>query len=1036
MQNEKIYIERIQRWIDQLGKTVYSQNTPLKAEFIYHPDSPIPYSEIDNYSWREISVNEKWADLWGCGWFRFRGQIPKVMTGAFVGAWIDVQGEACVFKNSTPNQGLTNKIDWNLQAGKYFIPLFPKALENESVELLLEVGANGLFGEDKKEYKLEKADIVVYDKMAYKLWMDVRTLFSLYEALPTGKTRKKRILYGLNQACNNYKEGANKEKCLDLTAELLSLPAEPSSLSAWSVGHAHIDVAWLWPVRETKRKCGRTFATALRFIDEYPKYIFGASQAQLYQFVKEDYPELYEEIKDKVKAGQWECQGATWVEMDTNLPSGESLIRQCIYGKRFFKEEFAQNIEFLWLPDCFGYTGSLPQILKKSNVDTFISQKLSWNDTNLFPHHTYRWQGIDGSEVLCHFLPTNDYNFSNLPKSFIESENRFSQADISNDFLNLYGIGDGGGGPSKEHIELGLRQQNLEGVPKFKFAKAVDFIEQIKQLDKEKLPVWKGELYFELHRGTYTTQAKMKKYNRQLENKMQFIEFLSVLTKKNINPDLQIIWKDILLNQFHDIIPGSSIGWVYKDAYELSEKNLNRLDLLQNNLISEIFEKETKSINLLLVNSLSHKRREVFEFKSDKIMLAYDIAGQRLPSYFANNTVYFMAEVPANGYTSVCLKNVDEKIYSDILKTEYLNDETVMICSEFYGADVVLIPDNQAVMENDLFIIEFNEFGEIFAIKDKSNGKQILKSPANSFKLWEDKPNNWGAWDINHFYRETEAELPELLERNILLDTPLKKTIYQKLSIGRSEIRQEISIFKNSLLIEIKNQVDWNERHKMLRVSAMPDLKAFNAVSEIQFGLVDRPTHKNTSWDYAKFEVLAHTFIDLSEGDRGFAILNDCKYGHSVQDDSLEINLLRSPEDVDKEADLGQHSFTFAYYPHNQSLRESDVIQMAHNLNQKVQVFETDYLPNDIEKSLFNISNNKIIISTVKFAENNDDIILRLYEATGSEQAGVLSLLEKYVNAFECNTLEEQESELSIIKGKIQLTFKPFEIKTIRLCSK
>ena len=1009
MLNEKIYKERIQHWIKRVGDVVYSQPIKLNAEYIYDARNPIPYPEINKHKWQPIKVGEKWADVWGCGWFKFTGKVPSIMKGAFVGAWLDVQGEACLFKDGIPHQGLTNKIDWNLQAGKYFVPLFPISQGNEKIDLLIETGANGLFGEDKKEYKLERADLVVFDQQAYELWMDIRTLFSLWEGLPDNKPRKKKILYGLNQACNLWNDGRDKDACLAITKVLLSLPAQASALTAWSIGHAHIDVAWLWPIRETRRKCARTFSTALRLLEEYPEYVFGASQAQLYQFVKEDYPQLYSEIKEQVKHDKWECQGATWVEMDTNIPSGESLIRQCIYGRRFFKEEFDKEIDFLWLPDCFGYTGSFPQILKKSKIDTFISQKLSWNDTNHFPHHTYLWQGIDGSEVLCHFLPTNDYNFSNLPSSFIESEERYAQADISDDFLNLYGIGDGGGGPSKEHIELGLRQENLEGVPKVKFSPARDFITKIKEIDKEKLPVWEGELYFELHRGTYTTQSLMKKYNRQLELKMQFIEFLSVLTNRNTNDYLRAIWKDILLNQFHDIIPGSSIGWVYDDAHAMSEKNLNKLDLLQHNLISGMLTSDESTNNLIVFNSLSHTRKEVIEFACDKPYQVYD-HDDLLPCLYQNGHLYFELTMPPLGYKTI--KLIPGKVDSAPLYTSNCN------------------------LENGLIKLKLDELGAITSIWDLTRDKEMLESPANSLKLWEDLPNNWGAWDINHFYRETKPQLPTLLERKVVVNNRYKKAIYQRLSIGNSEIKQTISIYRNSTLIKVENTVDWNEKHKMLRVGACPQIKAKNATAEIQFGLVERPTHKNTSWDYAKFEVLAHTFIDVSDNNQGFAILNDCKYGHSVQDNSLEINLLRSPADVHKEADLGTHSFTYAYYPHTNNLENSNVIQQAHALNQKLVLLESDITPQASQISLFSCDNQAIIIQTVKYAESGDDVILRCYESIGSAQLTTLSLPDTYQAAFECNMLEENEAELVIDNYKLKLEFKPFEIKTIKLSKK
>ena len=1007
MLNEKIYIERIQRWIELIGKVVYSQPHKLEAQYIYDAKTPIPWAEISKHQWKPIEVGEKWADVWGCGWFKFTGKVPSIMTNAFVGVWVDVQGEACLFKNGVPYQGLTNKIDWNLQAGKYFVPLFPNSKGNEEIELLLETGANGLFGEDKKTYNLERADIVVFDQQAYDLWLDLRALFSLWEGLPANKPRKKRILHGLNQACNLWQDGRDKEACLAITKKLLSLPAEASALTAWSIGHAHIDVAWLWPLRETRRKCSRTFSTALRYIEEYPDYIFGASQAQLYQFVKEDYPELYEEIKEKVKAGKWECQGATWVESDTNIPSGESLIRQCIYGKRFFKDEFGQEINYLWLPDCFGYTGSLPQILKRSKVDTFISQKLSWNDTNTFPHHTYRWQGIDGSEVLCHFLPTNDYNFSNLPKSFIETENRYAQADISDDFLNLYGIGDGGGGPSKEHIELGLRQQNLEGVPKFKFSPAKEFIAKLRTLDFAEIPLWQGELYFELHRGTYTTQSLMKKHNRMLEQKMQLIEFLSVLTNSNTNKYLRPIWQDILMNQFHDIIPGSSIGWVYEDAKASSEKNLQKLELLEQSLISNLLTETNAHNNLVIFNSLSHERTEVIEYKVEQPVKVF-IKQEELEVEYQNDSIFFTITIPAMGYQQIRLEPASKAIATPLLNSE-------------------------VKLENDLLEVKFGNHGEITSILDKETNRELLADSANVLKLWEDVPNNWGAWDINHFYRETTPELPELIERRFTVKNKFKQSITQRLSIGNSEIIQTISLNHDSAVIEIENNVDWNEKHKMLRVGASPAIKTMNATSEIQFGLLERPTHKNTSWDWAKFEVLAHTFIDVSDNYHGFAVLNNCKYGHSVQDNSIEINLLRSPADVHKEADLGKHNFTYCYYPHKENLQNSDVIQKAHALNQKLVLLESDLVPMQTADSLFELSNDRVILQTVKYAETGDDIILRLYESIGSPQTLELSCKTSYKAAFECNMLEEKEQELKLANNMLKLEFKPFEIKTIRL---
>jgi len=601
MQREKIYIERIKRFSERVKHRQYTCLADLKASFIYDKKVPIPYEKAVKAKYISIKKGEKWGDLWGCAWFRFTGKIPASAKGKEIGAIINVDGEACLWENGSPTLGLTNKIHWYLGSAKEFIPLYKKAKGGEEVKLLLEAGANNLFGAGDDQYKIKKMEIVSVNSNVIKLSYDLDVLISLFETLPEKTPRRNKIIYGLNEACNYWNDEKGIADCLNITAELLSKPANSSAVTAYSIGHAHLDLAWLWPVRETRRKGGRTFATALKLIEEYPDYKFGASQPQLYAWMKDDYPQLYKKVKKSIADGCWEVQGAMWVEPDMNLTGGESLVRQCLYGKKFYKEEFGKDVKDLWLPDVFGYSAALPQILKKCGIDFFMTQKISWNETNTFPHHTFMWEGIDGTRILTHFLPTNDYNLANLPAQMIASEKRYTQSDISDEFLNLYGIGDGGGGPSAHHIEMGLRQQNLEGVPKFKFSFAEEFHKKIDKIPKEKLPLWSGELYLELHRGTYTTQGLIKKHNRLLEQKLHNIEFLGSLVDDFKQSALDEIWKNTLLNQFHDILPGSSINWVYKDANSLSRKNLDKLDKLEEKLLSLLHGKRDKRTDKFVV---------------------------------------------------------------------------------------------------------------------------------------------------------------------------------------------------------------------------------------------------------------------------------------------------------------------------------------------------------------------------------------------------------------------------------------------------
>jgi alpha-mannosidase len=984
MQDEKIYRARITRFSDFIhGKRFYN-SAALTAAYIYHEKNPIPYNEAVTATYKPITVGEEWGKLWGCAWFTFKGMVPDGFAGKEVGALINLSGEGCVWKDGSPWVGITNKIHWNLMAGKYFIPLFDAAEAGQTVDLLIEAGANGLFGSGENDYRLKQAELVCVDRQAWQLDMDVRTLLNLAEALPKNTPRRTKLIRGLNEVCNVYNDGKGIDQCLAITAQLLASPACASSLDAYSIGHAHLDLAWLWPIRETRRKGGRTFATALKYMEEYPEYKFGASQPQLYQWVKEDYPQLYQRVKEAVKAGRWELQGAMWVEPDMNLAGGEALVRQCFYGKKFYRDEFGKDVQHLWLPDVFGYSAALPQILRKCGVDVFMTQKISWNETNTFPHHTFMWQGIDGTEILTHFLPTNDYNLANMPAQLIESEKRYAQNDVSNEFLNLYGIGDGGGGPSRLHIEMGLRQQNLEGAPKFKFSFAEEFFRKIAEIPAEKLPRWVGELYLELHRGTYTTQGLMKKHNRLLELKLRDVEFLAAISGYYPQADLEQIWKDTLLNQFHDILPGSSITWVYEDAAALSKANLAKLDELQNQIVKQLHPCPNASSHYLAYNSQSWERTEVVT----------------LPNGTAHQVT-----VPACGYAVV--QDADP-VHPCLLATPTL-------------------------LENQLIRYEFDSQGRIISIFDKEEEREVLAGMANELLLWEDKPNNWGAWDVNHFYRETVPQAAVLLSAEVLCATPLQAQIKFAFTVGQSGIQQVVTLAWNSKRISFATDVDWKEEHKILRVSAQPAIHAQDASFEIQYGTLRRPTHENTSWDRAKFEVAAHRFADLSQPDYGFALLNDCKYGHYVKGNVLDLALLRSPKDTDPQADLHEHSFTYAYYPHRGSLIESDVLQQAHNLNSPLLLVPVAQVPAQLTKSYYSISGSNVKIEVIKPAEDGNGTILRLYETAGCSSENRLAVDAGWKSLHETDMLENNELQLCAAADSFDLLFEPFEIRTLRV---
>jgi len=1026
-QTEKT-IRRIRDFQKRVASYRYTKGPALRAEFIYNGEKPIPYEQALTAEYAPIRTGEKWGELWGSAWFRFEGTVPAEFAGREVMALIDVDGEAAVFDGPDPVMGLTYKPEEKRIHMKRRVPLFREAAGGEPVSLFVEAGANTLFGnsspaggvpDDKSAYILKQAEIVCFNREVWELSLDIEFLLGLSESIPPGSPRYRKILSGLNRTANLWRDGLGLEECRRITRELLDRKAHASAMTAWSVGHAHMDLAWLWPVRETRRKAGRTFSTALKMLEEYPDYRFGASQPQMYQWVKEDYPGLYDRVREAVKEQKWECQGAMWVEPDMNLTGGESLVRQCLYGKSFFREEFGVDVTNLWLPDVFGYSAALPQILKKCGVDSFVTQKISWNDTNRFPWHTFFWEGIDGTRLLSHFLPANTYNCTNDPQKLAAAEERFSQADIQDDFLNLYGVGDGGGGPSRKHIEFGLRMEDTEGVPKVRLARAEDFFRKVSRTALEELPVWSGELYLEFHRGTYTTQALIKKYNRQQELLLRDTEFLSVLAESENKAELEGFWKDTLLNQFHDILPGTSIGRVYRDAHALAEKNLKGLEEQKENALVSLFG-PTGGSGYVIFNTHSWERREIIRVplpETDSFTLT-DPREESVPWKQTGKMIEFPVRIPSMGYTVISITP------SDTASPAVPEELTCLVREE---------NDGRTVMENPYLRVVIDRDGTICSLFDLEEDREVLSGPANRLMLWEDLPYSYEAWEISHYYRETTPEQAVLTKREICSDSPLSGTVRLTFRIGDSEIEQTVSLDGTSRMVRIDNTVDWRESRRMLRVEAAADLRTNEASYEIQYGTVRRPTHENSSWERAMFEVPAQRFADLSQPDYGLAVVNDCKYGYCIRENMIDLALLRSPKAPDPEADMRVHHFSYGYYPHKGDLNSSDVLQKAHDFNSRPVAFQAEKLPQEREKSFYSLSGGPVKIEVVKNAESGGGTILRLYETAGSTTRVCLRSDIPWNRMVETDLLEKETGRIAGEGDTVELTFSPYEIRTFLL---
>ncbi len=1004
MHNEKIHLTRIKRLLERQTALLYQDKAGVNVKYA-----------LTGQNLRPMQIGELWGKPWQTGHFELHFHIPLDYTGKQYGMFFDCDGEACVMSKGTPVQGLTPKVDWYHKAAKHFFPLNNRCRPGGRIFLDIEASANDLFGAGKQEYVLRECHLCTIDEELFQRLMDIGVLLNLAEALPEKTVRRQRLIYGLDQVCNVW--NTDQDRVEALLRELLAAPAHASALTAFSVGHAHLDLAWLWPISETKRKGGRTFANALRLLEQYPSYIFGASQAQLYLWMKEEYPALYAQVKKQVKQGRWEIQGASWVEFDTNLISAESVIRQFMYGKRFFEEEFGSAPRVLWLPDCFGFSGNLPQFLKGCGVDWFVTQKLSWNETNAFPHHLFVWEGIDGSRVLAHQLPTNDYNFSNNPSSFLETEKRYAQSELCDAFLNLYGIGDGGGGPTRDHLEYGLRQQNLEGVGKFRFARSSEFFEHLAGLDTSQLPVAYGELYLEFHRGTYTTQARMKQDNRSSEKLLAAAEFMAVLAGNAYPETLRRIWQDTLLLQFHDIIPGSSITPVYVEAHATSVANHA---LLKDYLAATAGDlakdgKPCQENSYLVINPSNQELDEWHAFPKElRGLVPLNEYSTELRSLETENALLARIRVPAWG----CLPL-------------HFSTDAYLPKSEASPASLTL--------ENRFLKAEVTGTGGIRSIWDKELERELLVAESNLLLLWEDEPNNWGAWDINHFYRDTAPQTAVSATLNQDLSFSLEgefSRVVQDIRIGKSSLRQTIELRCDDRLLRVSHEIDWQEKHRMLRTHWFTAVHNGIASYGIQAGVIKRSSKPKNAVEAAQFEVPAQRFADLSQPDHGCALLCDVKFGYRVVDGQMELNLLRSPADVDPTADIHSHSYSYAFYPHSGDYEHSDVFNQAERLAHSLIVVPVQNLPKNLPEPLFRLDSSHVNLDTVKPAEDGCGIILRFHEYKGQSGTALLFCAQTQAQVRVTDLLEQPLAAAPIKLDPydpLSLEFRPFELKTILL---
>ena len=805
---------------DRLDNSFLYETAALDAE-CYHSIEALPFKDRLSGTMKKVAVGDVFANKWENAWFHFTCDIKPQWVGKPVWVRLDLGGEILIFdKDGIPAFGLTNHSMYNPYYKKEYYELLKCAEADSKIDFWCEVAANGLFGEQEKGPVgiCVEMSAGVWDGEMFGLFADYNVLLSLFNSYQTPCARKQQIAAALAKAEAVFAdERSNAASAREILKKQLSLHATESELTATTIGHAHIDVGWLWAVKESIRKAARTFASQISNIEKYPNFIFGASQPQLYAFVRDNYPELFEKIKKQVKAGRWECQGGMWVEADCNIISGESMIRQFIHGKNFFMDEFGVDVKNLWIPDVFGYSAAMPQIIKKCGCDYFLTQKISWSQFNKFPYHTFMWQGIDGSKVLTHFPPEDTYNSNIAPGDLIKARDNFRESHIIPEFMTLAGIGDGGGGPAMRHIENGLRCTDLEGVPKVKFDTAANFFERIKEYIAQ-LPSWVGELYLELHRGTLTTQSRTKRGNRKCEQLLAAVEFIYSTLPADKYPakELDSMWKTLLCNQFHDIIPGSSV----RQVYTVTEKEHSDIVNKCHQLIHEAGKIIASGCDsLTLLNTLSYDISQILLLPEDwhgyQIM---DENGKMLPVQHDTDGSRVLVNIPP--CSSMVIRKGDKSVQENVQ-----NDRTL-------------------ILENELIRYEFDRNALLISAFDKELQREFISEAGNRLNVYVDRPVNWDAWDIDYTYMNGTPAPVQGISAVKTSSGKLRQTLEFELAAGKNSIlKQKIVLHAGSKRLDFITDADWHERHKMLRVAFKTTVNAADAACDIQYGYTRRPTH-------------------------------------------------------------------------------------------------------------------------------------------------------------------------------------------------
>jgi alpha-mannosidase len=1015
MHNEPAVTEaRLNRVLNErIRPAVHATSVPLQVGLWNVPGEPVPVAEGLAAPYEPVRVGHRWGPPWSTSWLKISGRVPEEWTGRRVEAVLDLG-----FSGHGPGfsaEGLVYRTDGTavkaLNPRNVWFPVADKAEGGEEFTYHVEIAANPVlmphapgepaFSPTRKGdrapwlsddgrageplYRLRRMDLAVYDAQVWELVQDLEVLGQLMREQPPESPRRWQLLRTLDQALDAVDlqdVGGTASAARQVLSPAFDSPAHASAHRVSAVGHAHIDTAWLWPMRETVRKVARTVSNVTQLMDDHPDFRFVMSQAQQLAWLKEHRPEVYARAQEKVRTGQFVPTGSLWVEPDTNITGGEALARQFVHGKRFYMEEFGVETHDMWLPDTFGYNAAMPQLMKLAGVRWFLTQKISWNTTNKFPHHTFWWEGLDGTRIFSHFPPVDNYNSDLSGADLAHSVRNFQDKSGADHSLVPFGYGDGGGGPTREMLARARRLKDLEGSPRVTLETPADFFTRTQEQYGADAPVWVGELYLEFHRGTLTSQLRTKQGNRRSEHLLREAELWCATATVRTGFDypyeaLDRLWKTVLVHQFHDILPGSSIAWVHREAEETYA-------------------------------AVTAELRDLVE------------AAQRALAGTGEKPVVFNAAPHARGGVpafGAAVREADPH------------------------APVAPQPDGDGfVLDNGLVRIRIDGRGLVTSAYDVAADREALApgTVGTLLQLHQDFPNKWAGWDIASFYRHTVRNLTEA--DSVTADGGGVRVVR---TFGDSRIEQLLTLRKGTHCLDVDNDVDWHEREKLLKAAFPLDVRAEHSSSEIPFGHVQRPTHTNTSWDAARFEFCAHRFLHVGERGWGAALVNDSSHGHDVTRDVREdggttttarVSLLRAPRFPDPEADQGRQRLRYGFVV---GADIGDAVREGYRFNLGERSV-TGSASAEVTP-LVSVDDEAVVVEAVKLADDaSGDVVVRLYEAHGGRAKARLTTGFPLGTAVVTDLLERELPEESVetTEDGVRLSLRPFQILTLRLTAR